>query len=84
KKLPANPPAASAEVDNEVVTRRICKNGKDERILEVIPMEKGCVLQYTKGGKAEEKAKASHGVQICQDSLQKIAKRLETANFHCE
>jgi len=83
KKVPTPPPAA-AEADNEVVARRICKNGNDERILEVIPMEKGCVLQYTKAGKAEEKAKASHGVQVCQDSLQKIASRLEAANFHCE
>jgi hypothetical protein len=82
KSTAASPSAA--EADNEVVTRRICKNGADERILEVIPIDKGCVLRYTKAGKAEEKAKATHGVQICQDSLQKIAARLEKASFHCE
>lgn len=76
--------AAQEEADNEVVARSTCHNGKDERVLEVIPKEKGCVLQYTKDGKTEQKAKASHGVQVCQDTLGKIRARLEQAGFHCE
>ena len=76
--------ATAPEGDNEVVARRICMNGAVERTLEVLPVEKGCVLRYTKGGKTEEKAKASHGVQICQDSMQRIAARLETSGFKCQ
>jgi hypothetical protein len=84
KKNPTPPVAAAAEADNEVVERRVCTKEKDERVLETLPKEKGCVLQYTKGGKTEEKAKSVRGVQVCQDALKKIATRLEAAGYKCE
>ena len=73
-----------AEADNEVVERATCHKGNDERFLEVIPKERGCVLRYTKGGKAEDKATSVHGVQICQDTLKKMRQRLEKSEFKCE
>jgi hypothetical protein len=78
------PLAAAAEADNEVVERRVCTKEKDERVMEALPKNKGCVLQYTKGGKTEEKAKSVRGVQVCQDALKKIAARLEAAGYKCE
>lgn len=81
---PPPPPSAAAEIDNEVVARRTCKKDKDERVMEIIPTQKGCVLQYTKAGKTEEKAKSVRAVQVCQDAMKKITDRLESAGYHCE
>jgi hypothetical protein len=83
-KASAKPATNAAEADNEVVERRTCKKDGDERTLEVLPKERGCILQYTKAGKSETKANASHGVQVCRDTLGKIQARLEQAGFHCE
>ena len=55
-----------------------------ERVMETLPENKGCVLQYTKAGKTEEKAKSVRGVQLCQNALKKIAARLEAAGYHCQ
>jgi hypothetical protein len=74
----------AVEADNEVVEKKVCKKDQESRDLEVIPKDKGCTLVYAKGGKSENVAHASHGVQVCQDTLKKIQARLEKAGFHCE
>jgi hypothetical protein len=84
KHLTPPPAAASTEADNEVVDHRTCKNGNEERVLEILPTQKGCLLQYTKAGATEEKAKSVRGVQICQDAMKKIADRLTAAGYRCE
>ena len=52
--------------------------------MEILPTKKGCTLQYTKGGKTEEKAKSVRTVEVCQDAMKKIATRLTEAGYHCE
>jgi hypothetical protein len=80
----AAPASPAVEVDNEVVDRRTCKNGDDERLLQVIPKLKGCTLHYTKFGKTEIKAHATHGVEVCTSALGRIQATLEKAGFRCE
>jgi len=76
--------APPPEADNEVVARLTCRKDQDERVMEIIPTQKGCVLQYTKAGKTEEKAASVRAVQVCQDAMKKITARLQAAGYRCE
>lgn len=62
----------------------VCKNGKDERKLEVINQASGCELHYTKGGNAEVIATSVKGNEHCKKISQRIQEKLTAAGFQCQ
>lgn len=78
----AKPAAASAEVSQGKTT---CKNGGDERILEMTSGDgKVCRLVYTKGGESKEVASGTSEATKCNEIHDRIKGNLEGAGFKCE
>lgn len=75
-------PAASAGKSEGKIT---CKNGGDERTLEMTSGDgKVCRLVYTKGGEAKEVASGTADATRCNEVRDRIKGNLEGAGFKCE
>jgi hypothetical protein len=62
---------------------RVCRKGSDERKLEVVNKDSGCVLKYTKAGETKDMASAEHTGGYCEKVLEKMAGHLENAGYTC-
>jgi len=61
-----------------------CSIEKDQRSMEVKPLDKGCTLFYLKQGETKAVASSRYGIDHCQKVQSKIKSRLEKAGFKCE
>jgi hypothetical protein len=82
--LAAEKAAADAKVAPKSESGLVCKNGKDERNLEIKKDGNGCAINYTKFGKSEVIASSTNGKKHCEDVMAKIQKNLEGAGFQCK
>lgn len=77
----------AAEEEVQIVEGVNCKhekNTKDERRLEAQTHGKGCILVYTKYGKAQQIGKAVNGVELCREKLRGVRATLEKGGYKCE
>lgn len=72
-----------AKAQADVRAKVECALKTEKRDLEIREKGKGCVLSYTKGGKAEDVATGSNGTAYCQKALEKISGNLKTAGYEC-
>lgn len=80
--LPTNEEEANASKPTE--RRDVCHRGKYERTVEVLLLEPGCEVRYTKFGKTETVAKSRRKAEHCIQVSQKIIKNLKAAGFDCD
>jgi len=71
------------KIDSDIIKKEICESGEDKRFLEVHKKPNGCDLSYKKFGKEKVVATGKFGIKHCEDSLNKIAKKLEADKFDC-
>ncbi len=65
--------------------RTICKQLSDERMVEILPLEKrGCHVQYTKFSTAKTIAKAHGEKEFCTKVKDRIITNLTNSGFVCE
>lgn len=81
EKAAAAPPAAKIINNDEI--KLFCSKQKEQRVLEVLKKDNGCVLNYTKSGKTNATATSTSGTKHCSDSMSKIRLKLEKSGFHC-
>lgn len=61
-----------------------CKNGSDERELEVEELQpRGCKLHYKKWGQRQEIASSINGRKHCDEVAERVKKNLSDARFEC-
>ena len=75
---------STPKMDADIVKKEVCESGKDKRLLEVLKKAPGCELSYTKFGKSKTVSSGKYGTKHCEDSLDKITKKLEARKFKCE
>lgn len=61
-----------------------CAKGKESRTLEIVKMDSGCELKYTKSGKSSTFANSAHGNKRCETSESKLRAKLEKSGFQCK
>ncbi|MCB0394443.1 MAG: hypothetical protein KDD25_07780 [Bdellovibrionales bacterium] len=74
----------SASAGGTVSGTVTCSVGGDERVIEVVENDGGCVLRYTKVGKTTEPASAKNGTDYCNSVASKIQDNLKIAGFTCK
>jgi hypothetical protein len=83
----ATPPTPVVQKNNppssDIVKKESCESDQDQRSLEVHKKDPGCELLYTKFGKGKVVASSKHGTKHCEDSLEKLVKKLESQKFTC-
>jgi hypothetical protein len=76
-------PKAVSPSSSDMLKKESCESDQDQRSLEVHKKAPGCELVYTKFGKSSTVASSKHGTKHCEDSLEKIIKKLEAQKFSC-
>lgn len=71
----------TAKSDVDVVKKEVCESDKDTRSLVVHKKKPGCELSYEKFGKSQVVSSGKYGTKHCEDSLEKIAKKLEAQSL---
>ncbi|MCB0422608.1 MAG: hypothetical protein KDD61_16520 [Bdellovibrionales bacterium] len=61
-----------------------CKLEKDERSIQIDPIDKGCTVMYTKFGDKKEVASSKWGMNHCQTVKDRIVQKLSDAGFKCQ
>lgn len=61
----------------------VCKNGSDERKLEIISANGGCQLSYTKFNDTNNVASAASGTEYCETVSKRIQGKLADAGYIC-
>jgi len=93
KSATATTPAAKAdkkETAEEAQSRVVCKNGSDERAIQVVKAaEKSasgriCEVVYAKFSKSDVVAGSTNSHAYCEGVQNKIRKNLEAAGFTCK
>ena len=79
-------PAPTASPTPEPKSKKAvaCKNGLDERTIDVEPKDSGCRVLYTKSKITVPVATGANGEQHCDDVAGRIKANLEKAGFKCE
>ncbi len=78
----ADAPAVAEEV--QIVEGATCSHGKDERRLETLTKDAGCVLHYTKFGQTKKIGEAKRGVELCREKMKGVKTSLEKAGYKCQ